>query len=467
MIQLWQRSLLFMYIPFPMVILFGVEEFNCSQGLHNSIHRDLQAFKFSPTAVSRLQSQGAWLSSPGRPHHHPRTLPEMATSKSTARFINHTSHWNPPTPSPSSATHQPTTGVNSQMEAPSSFQQDMDTPMEEDSQEDRDTRNALLDQLREMAPANDSQPPSAQPGSQQNSTGADGTPSKTPRKRADYTREQKLAAIQYAQTTYQTRSDGSSQLISGPEAAKNLNMTWDVLRQWIKDVARIESMAPGSHRLRLKGKNTTQHNGVTKSKWKQPLTMFGRTPSEHRTVASYISDSNGQYPVAPQGTPSYDNPQSLVHYETIPSFYRSGLQTVQTINSNIDDSSSSTNSNVKFSNLKSSLIENATSNTSTLECSHVREYTLVNQSTIKGSSIFGESDIRFSNIENSSVSKSAVLHAIVKNCKIENSHVEGGEHIGKVYINSRIMPQVPKPPAVTRASGTGTGASADSPEMID
>ena len=72
--------------------------------------------------------------------------------------------------------------------------------------------------------------------------GENDTPIREVRRRAVYTREQKLAAVHYASNTYRTTSNGSRRLISGPEAAQLLNVSWTVLGQWIKDADKIQSI---------------------------------------------------------------------------------------------------------------------------------------------------------------------------------------------------------------------------------
>jgi len=358
-------------------------------------------------------------------------------------------------------------------------QDDEDETDPNDQHEDETTRNALLDQLRQMDDSTQSHTADQQQQSQsQNGTNgtADGQPTRTPRKRADYSREQKLAAIHYATTTYKTKPDGTRSLISGPEAARNLNMTWDVLRQWIRDVARIESMAPGSHRLRMKGKSTpmTQNNGIVKpSPWKRPVAPFNQTSGEeHRSLASYITaGTNGQYP-SPQRPPAYDTGHSLVNYETISGFYRGGMQTVQTVNSAVDQQSTSTQSDLKFSTLISSNVQNATCHNTKALNTHIHNWSTVQHCTVFGATIFGESDVKFCIVENSSIEKSHVVHAVVRQCKILNSFIEGGEHVGKTYINQRITPEAHRPPAPLQSQarpsqGGGHGESEDSPEVID
>ena len=76
----------------------------------------------------------------------------------------------------------------------------------------------------------------------------------TPKKRAVYTREHKLAAIHFATTTHRVDHDGTTRIISLPEAAQTLNVNSAVLAAWVRDVARIKAMPPGSQKHRSKAK---------------------------------------------------------------------------------------------------------------------------------------------------------------------------------------------------------------------
>ena len=53
-----------------------------------------------------------------------------------------------------------------------------------------------------------------------------------PRKRLSYSREQKLAAVAYASTTFRLQKDGTMKPISAYEAAKELGITQTMLRKW-------------------------------------------------------------------------------------------------------------------------------------------------------------------------------------------------------------------------------------------
>ncbi|KAJ9638903.1 hypothetical protein H2199_006763 [Coniosporium tulheliwenetii] len=87
-------------------------------------------------------------------------------------------------------------------------------------------------------------------------------PYKTPKKRRHrYTREQKLAAIHYATTATKPGPDGTPQPIEGLEAAKHLNITWGMLRDWVANKTKIENMRPGSVKYR---KGQTIHGGIQK-----------------------------------------------------------------------------------------------------------------------------------------------------------------------------------------------------------
>lgn len=65
------------------------------------------------------------------------------------------------------------------------------------------------------------------------------------RKRILYTKEQKLAAISYATTTWVTNKDGSLKLISKYCACLNLNITPAMLRDWIRSENVISTMHRG------------------------------------------------------------------------------------------------------------------------------------------------------------------------------------------------------------------------------
>ena len=65
------------------------------------------------------------------------------------------------------------------------------------------------------------------------------------RRRISYTREQKLAAISYAETTRKQQKNGGLKLISKYAAAANLGITTAMLRQWIKTKMHIETLSKG------------------------------------------------------------------------------------------------------------------------------------------------------------------------------------------------------------------------------
>ena len=54
------------------------------------------------------------------------------------------------------------------------------------------------------------------------------------RRRISYTKEQKLAAVSYATTTWKAKKDGSLELISKNSAAADLGITTAMLRDWMK-----------------------------------------------------------------------------------------------------------------------------------------------------------------------------------------------------------------------------------------
>ena len=70
------------------------------------------------------------------------------------------------------------------------------------------------------------------------------------RHRLSYTREHKLAAISYAQTTWKTQKDGGLKLIRKYAAAKDLGITTAMLRQWIKNKLDSEGQSRGKRKDR-------------------------------------------------------------------------------------------------------------------------------------------------------------------------------------------------------------------------
>ena len=69
-----------------------------------------------------------------------------------------------------------------------------------------------------------------------------------PRHRVSYTREQKLAAISYAQTTWKSQKDRSMKLISKYAAANNLGITTTMLRKWIESSSSIAAQPKGKRK---------------------------------------------------------------------------------------------------------------------------------------------------------------------------------------------------------------------------
>ena len=64
--------------------------------------------------------------------------------------------------------------------------------------------------------------------------------------RKSYTRELKLAAIQYATTTLVTNKKGVTQLITVYAAAKNLKITYQMMKKWIQKKDEISEQKKGS-----------------------------------------------------------------------------------------------------------------------------------------------------------------------------------------------------------------------------
>ena len=73
-----------------------------------------------------------------------------------------------------------------------------------------------------------------------------------PSKRYKYSREHKLAAIEYFQTTWRALKDGSYERISKRLAAKKLKITRQMLREWICNKERIKEQRRGSYRARYR-----------------------------------------------------------------------------------------------------------------------------------------------------------------------------------------------------------------------
>jgi hypothetical protein len=66
--------------------------------------------------------------------------------------------------------------------------------------------------------------------------------------RNSYTRELKLAAIQYATTTLVTNKKGVTKLITVYAAAKNLKITYQMMKKWIEKKDEILEQKKGSRR---------------------------------------------------------------------------------------------------------------------------------------------------------------------------------------------------------------------------
>jgi hypothetical protein len=66
--------------------------------------------------------------------------------------------------------------------------------------------------------------------------------------RKSYTRELKLAAIQYATTTLVTNKKGVTRLITTYTAAKNLKITYQMMKKWIQKKDKISEQKKGSWR---------------------------------------------------------------------------------------------------------------------------------------------------------------------------------------------------------------------------
>jgi hypothetical protein len=71
-----------------------------------------------------------------------------------------------------------------------------------------------------------------------------------PTKRYAYSREQKLAAIDYFQTTWTELKDGTHERISLRSASKKLKVSRKQLRNWVANKERIQQQKRGTFRAR-------------------------------------------------------------------------------------------------------------------------------------------------------------------------------------------------------------------------
>ena len=71
-----------------------------------------------------------------------------------------------------------------------------------------------------------------------------------PTKRYAYSREQKLAAIDYFQTTWKELKDGTHERISLRSASKKLKVSRKQLRNWVANKERIQQQKRGTFRAR-------------------------------------------------------------------------------------------------------------------------------------------------------------------------------------------------------------------------
>ena len=72
----------------------------------------------------------------------------------------------------------------------------------------------------------------------------------TPLKRYSYSREHKLAAIDYFQTTWRELKDGTHERLSVRYASKRLKITRKLLRDWVASKESIQAQKRGSFRSR-------------------------------------------------------------------------------------------------------------------------------------------------------------------------------------------------------------------------
>lgn len=282
-------------------------------------------------------------------------------------------------------------------------------------------------------------------------------PYKTPKKRRHrYTREQKLAAIHYATTATKPGPDGTPQPIEGLEAAKHLNITWGMLRDWVANKTKIENMRPGSVKYR---KGQTVNGGIQKVYRKRgppewdpslgPRPLAPRDPSapEVLDTPGAAQEPSPDTDNSPSGTTlrrrnpvaAQQNPGvSLQNREDL-SVTRGGAlrrrpaRQTRVENCTVDEESSCLNSDVRFSLLQCSQIQTSTVHNCQLAATHVQGGSRVVQSTVRTSYISDESEVRASCIVNS-----LVEGAKLTNCTVTNSRIVGGDHNGKTLVNTTI-----------------------------
>jgi hypothetical protein len=73
-----------------------------------------------------------------------------------------------------------------------------------------------------------------------------------PRHRYSYTREHKLAAVDYFQTTWRQKKDSTYERLSSRYTARRLKITRAMLRQWVANKEKIIAQPKGSYRCRRK-----------------------------------------------------------------------------------------------------------------------------------------------------------------------------------------------------------------------
>ena len=158
--------------------------------------------------------------------------------------------------------------------------------------------------------------------------------------------------------------------------------------------------------------------------------------------------SNSQPYVSQPGAPTAAPlGAGLVSYD-LPSFIQVARRPDQRLCANLDDASDSRSSDIQFSALTNSKVEDSTIISSQLTGSFVYRGCNIFQSTLKSSLVGENSDVASCSVENSSV-----MNSKVTSCTILNSQILEGQHVGRTFINTRITGN--EPPGNPARSGHG------------
>ncbi len=88
-----------------------------------------------------------------------------------------------------------------------------------------------------------------------------------PSRRYRYSREQKLAAIDYFQSTWKQKPDGSHKRMSNRYASRKLRITRKQLQDWVANKERIMYQKRGSYRHKQNRVSTVQEQWLLSSVW--------------------------------------------------------------------------------------------------------------------------------------------------------------------------------------------------------